>query len=99
MTCSYSGGLFGCFKDIPICLCSIICAPWIYTKTTAKTRGEKCGIFHCCNPIAPWYHRKDCGKEKGFGNDCLDCLISIFLCPCSLCQNARSSGVKPFELG
>jgi Cys-rich protein (TIGR01571 family) len=95
----YGNGLFGCFKDIPLCLCSILCCPWwIFPKTTAGAQSEKCTVFHCCNPISPWYHRKKLGKSAGnCGEDCGDCLIMIFCCPCSTCQNARGASVKPFE--
>jgi Cys-rich protein (TIGR01571 family) len=94
----YANGLFGCFKDVPLCLCSIICCPWIFPKTTAGAQGEQCTVFHCCNPISPWYHRKRLGQKAGnCGEDCGDCAIIIFCCPCSLCQNARGASVKPFE--
>jgi Cys-rich protein (TIGR01571 family) len=98
MTLEYGNGIFGCFTDIPLCLCSIVCAPWVFAKTTAKIRSEDFTIFHCCNATSPWYHRKDIGKEKGLDKDCIDCLVTILLCPCSLCQNARAASVKPFEL-
>jgi hypothetical protein len=100
-TVEYAGGLFGFMNDLPLCLCSIFCCPWIHAKITAKSLGQECNHCHCpCfNPYAPFWHRKDYGKQTGLIADFFDLGITIFCMPCSVCQNARAAGVKPFELG
>jgi Cys-rich protein (TIGR01571 family) len=94
----YGTGLFACMEDIPLCICSIFCFGWICAKTSAKAPGHDCSVCHCFNPMAPWYHRKFLGKKPGdFGQDCVDCLVSSFCCPCATCQNGRQAKVEPFK--
>ncbi|KAH0793431.1 putative Cys-rich domain containing protein [Histomonas meleagridis] len=87
----YSGGTFGCFKDIKICLYGCFCAACLNGENHSKIRSEDCTICHCIEPIAPYWIRKGVLSKKGkdTNDNCADCLITCFCAPCVICQDAR----------
>lgn len=95
MSGEYQQGLFGCFGNCKVCICTICCPCYVYGKVAEKV-GDSCLICGCVFflPIADLVcrcmTRQKVREQKGIpGSAVSDFLVSWCCFPCSLCQDAN----------
>jgi len=98
MAGEFQHGLFGCFGNCCVCICTWFCPCYVAGKIAEKV-GESCllcGLATLC-PIADivtrFIIRGKVREQKGIpGSALMDCLVVLFCFPCAICQEAQEVG-------
>jgi Cys-rich protein (TIGR01571 family) len=95
MSGDFQNGLFGCFGNCCVCICTWFCPCYVAGKIAEKV-GESCIlcalVMFCpiANIICRGTIRQKVREQKGIpGTFCKDILIVWCCAPCAICQEAR----------
>jgi len=83
--------LFGCMDSLSVCMCGLFC-PFIYLFLVYQAYGEGCAAPCClCPPHISVMALRIYARsmEDITGSIFNDCMVSLFCCPCVLCQLRR----------
>ncbi|XP_021362857.1 cornifelin homolog A-like isoform X1 [Mizuhopecten yessoensis] len=84
----WTTGLFGCFDDIPMCLLTLCCLPFVECKNASRL--EECCCIPYCVPGGTIIVRARLRTIGGIqGSVCNDCMTLACCGPCAVCQMSR----------